>query len=129
MLNEGIIGPGSRPLDSTTKKGEDPMAAPSPDPSVLVADEDMVEFILKGDENAFEALFERYFSRIYTFVDRRMKNRADSEEVTQEAFVNLFLSLPSFRCETPFAAWLFGVTRRTVAARFEKEAGRDGGAQ
>ena len=102
-------------------EGEDPMAAPGPEPGVPVADEDLVESILEGDEKAFEALYERYFPRIYSFVDRRMGNRADSEEVTQEAFVNLFVSLPGFRREAPFAAWLFGVTRRTIAARFKKK--------
>jgi RNA polymerase sigma-70 factor (ECF subfamily) len=86
-----------------------------------VADEDLVEAILGGDEAAFEALYERYFTRIYRFVDKRMRNRADTEEVTQEVFVSLFLSLPRFRHEAPFAAWVFGVTRRTVAARFKKK--------
>jgi RNA polymerase sigma-70 factor (ECF subfamily) len=97
------------------------MAAPGPRPGAPVADEELVESILEGDEKAFEALYERYFPRIYRFVERRMNNRADSEEVTQEAFVNLFLSLASFRREAPFAAWVFGVTRRTIAARFKKK--------
>ena len=86
-----------------------------------VSDEDLVDAILDGDERAFEALYERYFSRIYHFVDRRMNNRADTEEVTQEVFASLFLSLESFRREAPFAAWVFGVTRRTIAARFKKK--------
>jgi RNA polymerase sigma-70 factor (ECF subfamily) len=97
------------------------MAAPRSNASVPVADEELVETILDGDETAFKALYERYFSRIYHFVDRRMHNRADTEEVTQEIFANLFLSLASFRSEAPFAAWVFGVTRRTIAARFKKK--------
>jgi hypothetical protein len=35
-------------------------------------------------------------------------------------FANLFASLSSFRREAPFAAWVFGVTRRTIAARFKR---------
>jgi RNA polymerase sigma-70 factor (ECF subfamily) len=97
------------------------MAAPSTNLSVPVTDEDLVEATLGGDESAFKALYERYFSRIYQFVDRRMHNRADAEEVTQEVFTNLFLSLSSFRSEAPFAAWVFGVTRRTIATRFKKK--------
>lgn len=96
------------------------VAARGTDRSVPVADEDLVTAILAGDERAFEALYERYFRRIYRFVDRRVDNRADAEEVTQEVFVNLFMSLPGFRREAPFAAWVFGVTRRTIAARFKK---------
>jgi RNA polymerase sigma-70 factor (ECF subfamily) len=97
------------------------MAAPSANLSAPVADEELVEAILGGDESAFRALYERYFSRIYQFVDRRMHNRADTEEVTQEVFANLFLSLSSFRNEAPFAAWVFGLTRRTIATRFKKK--------
>jgi RNA polymerase sigma-70 factor (ECF subfamily) len=97
------------------------MAAPIPRPGVPVADEELVESILEGDERAFEALYERYFPRIYSFVERRINNHADSEELTQETFLNLFLSLASFRREAPFAAWVLGVTRRTIAARFKKK--------
>jgi RNA polymerase sigma factor (sigma-70 family) len=96
------------------------MAAPSLHANLPIADEELVEAILQGDEDAFEALYERYFPRIYHFVNKRMRNRADTEEVTQEVFASLFLSLPSFRSEAPFAAWVFGVTRRTIAARFKK---------
>lgn len=96
------------------------MASSSAEASAPATDEDLVEAILAGDERAFEALYERYFSRIYRFVDRRTRNRSDTEELTQEVFANLFASLPSFRREAPFAAWVFGVTRRTIAARFKR---------
>jgi RNA polymerase sigma-70 factor (ECF subfamily) len=96
------------------------MAARSSTPSVPITDEDLVTAILAGDESAFDTLYERYFPRIYRFVDRRVGNRADAEEVTQEVFVNLFMSLAGFRREAPFAAWVFGLTRRTIAARFKK---------
>ena len=104
------------------------MAASSPKPGVSVPDEELVESILEGDEEAFDVLYERYFSRIYSFVEGRMNNRADSEAVTREAFVNLFYSLPTFPREVPFAAWVFGVTRRAILS-LQQEALRDGGAQ
>jgi RNA polymerase sigma-70 factor (ECF subfamily) len=97
------------------------MAADSPGASAPVADEDLVESILEGDEKAFDALYERYFPRVYGFVERRLNSRTDAEEVTREAFVNLFLSLPGFGREVPFAAWVLGVTRRTIGARLEKK--------
>jgi len=97
------------------------MALRGSEPNEPVSDENLVESILGGDERAFETLYERYFSRIYHFVDKRMHNRADTEEVTQEVFASLFSSLSSYRREAPFAAWVFGVTRRTIAARFKKK--------
>jgi RNA polymerase sigma-70 factor (ECF subfamily) len=86
-----------------------------------VADEVLVERIRAGHQEAFGELYERYFPRVYNFVSRRMRNRADAEETAQEVFVNVFSSIESFRGDAPFGAWVFGLTRRTVASRYKKK--------
>lgn len=85
-----------------------------------VADEVLVERVRSGDQTAFSDLYDRYFARVFHFVARRLRNRADTEETVQEVFVNVFASIDSFRGEAPFGAWVFGLTRRTVAGRFKK---------
>ena len=84
-------------------------------------DEELLARIADGDESAFNLLYERYFKRVYGFVSRRMGNRADIEEVTQEIFISVLSSLDSFRGEGVFSAWLFGVSRRVVANRFKRK--------
>ncbi len=84
-------------------------------------DDVLVRGCCAGDETAFEQLYERYFPRIYRFVERRLHNRADTEETVQDVFVAVFNSIESFRGEAPFAAWVFGLTRRTIAARFKRK--------
>lgn len=86
-----------------------------------VADEALVARVREGDEVAFRLLYDRYFRRVYAFLDRRLRNRADTEETAQEVFVNLFSCIDSFRGEAPFAAWVFGITRRTLASRFKRK--------
>ena len=86
-----------------------------------VADEELVARVRDGDREAFDVVYDRYFSRVFGFVDRRLRNRADSEETTQEVFINLFSSIETFRAEASFSAWVFGVTRRTIAGRFKKK--------
>jgi RNA polymerase sigma-70 factor (ECF subfamily) len=86
-----------------------------------LADEFLVERLRQGDREAFDALYQRYFERVFRFVDRRMANRADAEEVVQEAFINLFSSIHTFRGDAPFGAWVFGVARRTLASRFKRK--------
>ncbi len=81
----------------------------------------LVERVVAGDEAAFEVLYERYFPRVYHFLSRRLHNRADAEEAAQETFINVFSSIDSYRGEAPFAAWVLGVTRRTLAGRFKKK--------
>jgi RNA polymerase sigma-70 factor (ECF subfamily) len=96
-------------------------AAADPEGTDPVPDEELIEKVEAGDGAAFEVLYERYFPRVYRFVDKRMWNRSDTEETVQEVFVNVFSSLGSYRGEAPFAAWVLGVTRRTIASRFKKK--------
>jgi RNA polymerase sigma-70 factor (ECF subfamily) len=83
-------------------------------------DDELVARVREGDEAAFESLYERYLPRIYSFVSKRVPNRADTEEIVQEVFINIFSSIGSFRGEAPFSAWALGLTRRTIANRFKK---------
>jgi RNA polymerase sigma-70 factor (ECF subfamily) len=89
--------------------------------AVAPSDLELIERISSGDEASFSILYDRYFQRVYRFVDRRIHNRADVEEIVQEAFTNIFASLESFRSAGPFGAWVFGVTRITIANRFKKK--------
>jgi len=81
----------------------------------------LVRRVIEGDEEAFRALYDRYFPRVYDFVQRRLGNRADTEETVQEVFISLLSSIGSYRGDAPFGAWVFGVTRRTVASRFKRK--------
>jgi RNA polymerase sigma-70 factor (ECF subfamily) len=96
------------------------MAAAPVEAAGRPGDEALVEAVRQGDRSAFDQLYALYFPRVYRFVDRRLANRADVEETVQEVFFNLFASLASFRGDAPFAAWVFGVTRRTLASRFKR---------
>ncbi len=91
------------------------------DEAIAPSDVELIEKVSRGDRASFTVLYERYFRRVYGFAGRRMNNRADIEETVQEVFTNIFASLESFRSNAPFAAWVFGVTRRTVANRFKKK--------
>ena len=84
-------------------------------------DEMLVDRVRDGDRSAFDEIYRRYFKRVYGFLDKRLQNRADCEETTQEVFINIFSSLDGFRSEAPFAAWVFGLTRRTLASRFRRK--------
>jgi len=84
-------------------------------------DDELIARVREGDEAAFEILYERYLPRVYPFVSKRVQNRADTEEIVQEVFINIFSSIGSFRGEAPFAAWVLGLTRRTIANRFKKK--------
>lgn len=91
------------------------------DPILDASDEELVDALRGGDRRAFDALYDRYFKRVFRFTEKRLRNRADAEETTQEVFISVLGSVDSFRGEAPFAAWVFGITRRTIAARFKRK--------
>lgn len=97
------------------------MAAPLRKHTEVLEDEVLVERLQSGDEAAFEELYERYFKRIAHFVRRRIDNQADVEETVQEIFINVFSSVQGYRGDAPFVAWVFGLTRRTIANRYKRK--------
>ncbi len=88
---------------------------------VQASDEIVIQRVLSGDRDAFNEIYDRYFPRVMGFVRKRIDNQADVEETVQEVFINVFSALDSYRQEAPFAAWVFGVSRRTVASRFKRK--------
>ena len=92
-------------------------AAELPDPE---EDLILVERLKQGDQDAFNQIYGRYFDRVYRFVLRRLSNAADTDETVQEVFINVFSAVGSYRGDAPFSAWIFGLTRRTIANRFKK---------
>ena len=97
------------------------MAAAHATSGSLIPDEELVGQVVQGDGAAFQILYDRYFGRVYAFVQRRLRNRADVEETVQEVFINVFSSIGSYRGEAPLAAWVLGLSRRTIASRFKKK--------
>lgn len=112
--------PYSASTDSSSSASPSTPASASP-ARASASDEALVDRIRGGDRPAFDELYQRYFKRVYAFLDKRLRNRWDTEETTQEVFINVFASLDGYRGDAPFAAWIFGVTRRTLAARFRRK--------
>jgi RNA polymerase sigma-70 factor (ECF subfamily) len=93
------------------------VAAPVAQPD----ESELIDRVLAGERDAFEAIYERYLPRVFGFVSKRLDNRADAEETVQEVFFHVFSCLASYRKESHFAAWVLGIARRTVANRFKRK--------
>jgi len=75
----------------------------------------LIDAAQMGDPEAFTALYESFLPRVYGYVLRRVETKADAEDVTQDALVEVFRGLTGFRGEAPFAAWVFAIVKRTLA--------------
>ena len=74
----------------------------------------------RGDMGAFEQLFERHNRRVYSLCLRMTQNTAEAEDLAQEAFIQLFRKIGSFRGESAFTTWLHRLTVNQVLMHFRK---------
>ena len=81
------------------------------------------------DPARFADLYEHYFELVYAYVARRLRNRAETEDLTAEVFRRALQSLPRFKWTgAPFAAWLFRIASNLIADR-AKRAAREGASE
>jgi len=69
----------------------------------------LVERAREGDRAAFGQLVDEYKDKIYNYVARMLNDPYEAEDVTQEAFLRAFRSLPRFRGASSFHTWLYRI--------------------
>lgn len=68
----------------------------------------------QGEAVAFEVLVVKYQRRVAATIRRLVRDDRITEELTQEAFLSVFVALPSFKPDGDFAAWLFTIARNAA---------------
>lgn len=76
--------------------------------------EEIVEQVLAGDVDAFAWIVERYQRDLYRIAARALGDRAATEDLVQQAFVNAYAGLGGFRRGADFGAWLRTIARNAV---------------
>jgi RNA polymerase sigma-70 factor (ECF subfamily) len=104
----------------TTQASSTPQAgkALKPDAATL---KDMVRLAQQGDEAAFEGLYQMHSRRVYALCLRMVGDPVEAEDLTQEAFLQLFRKIHTFRGESAFSSWLHRLTANIVLMRFRKK--------
>jgi len=74
----------------------------------------------QGDMTAFEELYKRHNHRVYSLCLRMTANTSEAEDLAQEAFIQLFRKIGSFRGESAFTTWLHRLTVNQVLMHFRK---------
>ena len=72
-------------------------------------DQQLVERAQRGDKHAFELLVVKYQRRLGRLISRFVRDSAEAEDVTQEAFIKAYRALPSFRGDSAFYTWLYRI--------------------
>jgi len=77
-------------------------------------DQQLVERAQRGDKRAFELLVLKYQRKLGRLLSRFVRDAAEVEDVTQEAFIKAYRALPSFRGDSAFYTWLYRIGINTA---------------
>src|SRR6201993_5013567 len=75
----------------------------------------------QGDGSAFELLYRLHCKRVYALCLRMVRVASEAEELTQEAFMQVFRKIHTFRGESAFSSWLHRLTVNIVLMRLRKK--------
>ena len=86
-----------------------------------VPEAEAIERAKQGDAEAFEILYNLHKRRVYSLCLRMTANTAEAEDLTQEAFMQLFRKIGTFRGESAFSTWLHRMAVNVVLMRLRKK--------
>ena len=73
-----------------------------------------VEGIRSGSSEVLASFYESYLPRIHQFARRRVRDRAEAEDLAQEIFLAVVRSVDSYQERADFDSWMFGLARNVV---------------
>ena len=97
------------------------MTEPRPAHSAGLSEAQAIDRAKQGDAEAFEFLYNLHKRRVYSLCLRMTANTAEAEDLTQEAFLQLFRKIGTFRGESAFSTWLHRMAVNVVLMHLRKK--------
>ena len=91
------------------------------DSATVPVNAEVVKRAQQGDSDAFATLFHAHKARIYSVCLRMTNNAAEAEDLTQDAFLQVFRKIATFRGDSAFSTWLHRIAVNTVLMHFRKK--------
>src|SRR5215203_7127387 len=84
------------------------------------SDQQLVARIRRGDDRAFEVLYQRYHPRIQAYVLGMVKDHGRAEDVTQEVFVSALRRMRETEQPLAFKPWLYQIAKNSCIDAFRR---------
>jgi RNA polymerase sigma-70 factor (ECF subfamily) len=91
------------------------------DSGTVSVDSEVIRRAQEGDADAFAILFHAHKARIYSVCLRMTNNAAEAEDLAQDAFMQVFRKIATFRGDSAFSTWLHRIAVNTVLMHFRKK--------
>jgi RNA polymerase sigma-70 factor, ECF subfamily len=112
---------GTRRITSSSGADIGLLARPRSTEPVAWTEAEAIRRSQAGDSAAFDFLYQLHGRRVYALCLRMVNNPADAEDLMQEAFLQLFRKIGTFRGESAFSTWLHRMTVNVVLMRLRKK--------
>src|SRR6516165_4284777 len=112
---------GSRRIRSSSGAATGQLVRQRPAQPVAWTEAEAIRQAQAGNASAFEHLYQLHGRRVYALCLRMVGNPADAEDLMQEAFLQLYRKIGTFRGESAFSTWLHRMTVNVVLMRLRKK--------
>lgn len=112
---------GTRRIRQRERAATGSLARTRPTEPKALTEAEAIRLAQAGDAAAFEFLYQLHNRRVYALCLRMMNNPADAEDLVQEAFLQLFRKIGTFRGESAFSTWLHRMTVNVVLMKLRKK--------
>ena len=82
---------------------------------------ELIKRAQQGDSDAFATLFHSHKMRVYSLCLRMTNNAAEAEDLAQDAFLQVFRKLSTFRGDSALSTWLYRIAVNTVLMHFRRK--------
>lgn len=89
--------------------------------STTTSDTEIISRVLRGDQQSYALLVNRYQNYVFTLVLRIVKSREDAEEVSQDVFVKAYRALADFKGASKFSTWLYTIASTSSLSFLRKK--------
>lgn len=79
-----------------------------------VSDEQLVDWVAKGDASCLGTLFERHNKSVFLYCRQMTRNTAQAEDLVQDVFLRILKKAGSYRQDGSFKAWMFNIARNVT---------------
>src|SRR5919112_6130820 len=90
------------------------------EPEAVITDRRLVAALRRGDDRAFEQLYERYHRRIHAYVFGMVKDHQRAEDVTQEVFVSALRRMRATERPIAFKPWVYEIAKNACIDQFRR---------
>lgn len=93
-----------------------------------MTEQDLITFLIKGDQNAFKTVVDTYKKMVFNTVLGFLQNMEDAEDVTQDVFIKVFENIVNFKQQSKLSTWIYriSITQATDFIRHKKRKKRMG---